>query len=236
MSLLDKRLFTITEMILKGEPVADIGADHALLSIYMVENNIVPRAIVTDLPDGPYNRAADAVKNNHCVNRIDVRQGNGLQVLNPGEVSSVIIAGMGGGTIVEILSHDWYKAATYKRFVFQPMSRADVLRRELSRQGWPILDERLVWENQKYFVIISVCPGERPYKLSSLETEVGPVILKGTSQLNHRYLEDYLRKYTVVYNNLLNSRQADRDILLENYHSRIKELEEVLSAGEGQGC
>ena len=183
MPLLDKRLNMFAAMIIKGESVADIGADHAHLSIFLVENNIVPRAIVTDLPDGPFNRAVNAVQNSNCQDRLGVRQGDGLQVLLPGEVGNIIIAGMGGDSIVEILSYDWNKAESYHRYIFQPMSKAHVLRSELSRRGWPILDEKIVRENQKYYSVISACPDNKPYQLSPLELEVGPVIQIGRAHV-----------------------------------------------------
>ncbi len=228
---IDTRLRTISDMLIKGKPAADIGADHALLSIYIIEKNIVPGVIVGELPDGPFKRACYAVENSSFKGRIEVRQGNGLQVLDKGEVENVIIAGMGGETIVNILSCDWEKARSYLRYVFQPMSRPQVLRRELSFRGWPILDERIVKEKNVYYVIISSCPGSIQYKLSALELEVGPVILRTESELKKEYLERHLNKFYTIFNSLINSRNAE-DGILKAYRRLIEELEVIMDAGK----
>ncbi len=228
---IDQRLLAISDMLIKGESTADIGTDHALLPIYMVENSIVPRVIVTELTDGPYQRAANAVQNSLYRDKIEVRQGNGLQVLEAGEVVNIIIAGMGGETIVDILSCDWQKSESYARYVFQPMSRPQVLRRELSLRGWPILDERLVEERNRYFVIISSCPGNLRYILSPLELEVGPVILRTESEFKKDYLKGYLKKYVNIYHSLMKSTGTENHIL-EEYRKIIGELEEILGAGK----
>lgn len=232
MPKISKRLLAIAGMVIRGEPTADIGADHALLSIYLVKNNIVPRVIIGELADGPYRRAAAAVQESSCGDKIEIRKGNGLDVLKPGEVVNIIIAGMGGETIVDILSHDWQKSASYCRYVFQPMSRPDALRRELSLRGWPILDECLVEENKKHFVIISSCPGNLPYKLSPLEMELGPVLLQ-KGNLKKNYLVSYLKKYRAINDGFMQSLSVQKQELIEDYDKRIRELEAMLRETEG---
>lgn len=190
------RIASIAEMVIKGETAADIGTDHAGLAMYMLDAGIAPRMIISDLPAGPFNRACLAVKNSPYRDRIEVRQGNGLQVLRAGEVFNVIIAGMGGDTIAEIINFDLYKARSFKHYVFQPMSKPQVLRSLLSKLGWPILDEVLVKEKKHYFVIISARPDNKPYSLSPLEAEIGPIILKHSSQpLVKEYLHVHFNKY-----------------------------------------
>ena len=180
---LDSRLTAVSAMLLKGEPAADIGADHALLSIYIIKEDIVPKVIIGELTPGPFAKAQNAVKKSGLSQKIEVRQGSGLQILKKAEVGNVIIAGMGGETIVDILSFDWAKAQSFSHYVFQPMSREQVLRRELALQGWPIIDETLVKEKDRYYVVISSSPGNQPYKLSVLQSEIGPVILETENKL-----------------------------------------------------
>jgi len=226
--LLSQRLLLITEMIIKAEPTADIGADHGELPKFLVENQLVPRVIASELGDGPYLRLLAGLKDSPCREQIEVRQGNGLTVLKPGEVVNVVIAGLGGDAIVKILSRDWQEAASFKRFVFQPMSRPGSLRRELSQKGWPILEERLVEENGRLFVAISTSPGSNPYRLSALEIDMGPLLLRSDNALRTRYLKSYLQKYRQAYSGLLKAGTILDVSVLDEYHSKIKELEAIL--------
>ncbi len=232
MAKISKRLLAVADNLIKGKPTADIGADHALLSIYLVEHNIVPRVIIGELAGGPFQKASAAVQGCSCREKIEVRQGDGLQVFKPGEVANVVIAGMGGEKIVKILSYDWKKSESYCRYIFQPMSRPEVLRQELSTRGWPILDEQLIRENERFFIIISSCPGNFPYKLSELEMEIGPVLLKKESRWKKAYLKSYIKKYKTICNSLKQSRCAQKEKLLIDYKKRIKELEGIICGGK----
>ncbi|MBO8159135.1 class I SAM-dependent methyltransferase [Thermosyntropha sp.] len=222
----DKRLQAISGMIIKGRSLADIGTDHAYLPIYLVKNNIVPFAIATDINNFPYERAESEVKKHGLEDKIEVRLGDGLKVISPGEVDNVVIAGMGGETITGILEDDLKKASSFKRFIFQPMSRPEVLRRALAEKGWIVLEEKVVYENKKFFIVISAEPGGTPYFLSDLEAEVGPLILRSKSYPD--FLRYYLQKYRKIVNELSNSTGYEEKRLKKCYEEKIKELEGFL--------
>lgn len=228
--MFDKRLLAISQMIVKGQPLADIGTDHAYLPVYLVKNGMVPRAIATDVAQGPYLRAVREIEKEGLMDRIEVRKGNGLRVIEKGEVYNVVIAGMGGETIASILEDDWEKAESFACFVFQPMSKPEALRHVLAKKGWPILDEKVVMENGRFFVIISSKPDNKPYFLSPLEEEIGPVILR--SKVYTMFLRYYLNKYRLIERELSKSKEAYESGLLLEYEKKVKELEEVLN---GQG-
>jgi tRNA (adenine22-N1)-methyltransferase len=162
--------------------------------------------------------------------KIELRQGNGLQVLDFGEVGTVVLAGMGGDTIVEILSNDWDKSASFERFVFQPMSKPEVLRHHLVSQGWMIKDERLVSENGRIFLIIAGVPGNSPYYLSDLELIIGPLILKSKDKLSRLFMQKYLDKYVRIYTDLMKSPLHRNRVLAQGYKELAKRLEEILYA------
>ncbi len=228
-----KRLAMIADMVIKGEKVADIGADHALLPIYLIENQIVPRVIIGELGDGPYLRAWSAVQASSASNSIDLRQGNGLQILDYGEVKSVVLAGMGGDTIVDILSYDWDKAASFQRFVFQPMTKAQVLRQRLASRGWIIEEERLGTENGRFFQVIASRPANCPYILTDLEMEISAASLRADDELKRGFIQLYLQKYKRIYENLMGSPLHRNRLLAEDYKKKIARLEEILVASKG---
>lgn len=232
MICLHKRLAMVTEMIRTGQSVADIGADHAQLAIYLALNNIAPRVIIGELSDGPYNRACLAVKGSTVNDRIEVRQGNGLQVLARGEVDRVVLAGMGGDTIVDILAHDWDKAASFQGYVFQPMSKAEVLRQRLASRGWIIEDERLVQEHGYIYLAINGRPGNCPYHLTGLELELGTSILQADNEIKRTYITRYLHKCRRIQKELLLSPLHVNRILADEYREKIIIMEEVLNASQ----
>jgi tRNA (adenine22-N1)-methyltransferase len=228
MIVLNNRLLTVADMVIPGEQVADIGADHALLPIYLIENHIVPRVIIGELADGPFRRACRSVQDNRAQNRIDLRQGNGLQVLDYGEVKSVVMAGMGADTMVAILADEWNKAASFQRYVFQPMSKAHVLRRRLASRGWLIEQEHVGLDDGRLFLVIVSQPGNCPYPLSELEIEIGPYILKADKPLKRRLIQDYINKYKAIYSMIVQSQLYQNTLLAQDYKEKVERLEEIL--------
>lgn len=223
-----ERLHVIAGLLVPGQPAADIGADHALLAIYLVDKHIAPRVIATELGDGPYRRLCRAVKASSYADQIEVRQGNGLQPLMAGEVTSVIVAGMGGETIAQILSHDWGKASSFTRFVLQPMSRPGALRGMLAAQGWELREEKLVWENRRFFSIMEVVPGGRPYNLTPLEMEAGPILLRQKGSLAQAYRQQLQKNYQHLRDSLLLSKNRPNHQLLIEVEDKLRELEVYL--------
>jgi len=221
-------LQVIAGLLIPGQPAADIGADHALLSIYLIEQQIVPRVIATELGDGPYQRLCKAITNSPYVNHIDVRQGDGLQPLLPGEVKSVVMAGMGGDTMVQVLSYDWIKASSFDSFVFQPMIRPGALRGALARQGWILTDEKLVQQNHHFFNILVALPGGQPYHLSPLELDIGPILLHQTDPAAQAYRQLFWRSYQRTRQSLIQSKTNRSNHLLKEVDSKLEALEVYL--------
>ncbi|QGT99007.1 tRNA (adenine(22)-N(1))-methyltransferase [Candidatus Syntrophocurvum alkaliphilum] len=223
------RLKTIANMITVGSSVADIGADHGFLSINLIENGISSKVIIGEVNEGPYQKSLYNVQNSKLANKIDIRKGDGLQILKPLEVETVVIAGMGGDTIVEILNYDIEKSKSYNEFIFQPMTKANVLRQFLAYKGWIIIDEKIIRETDVFYTIIKVKPENIPYTLNDLELQIGPLILKADTQLKKEYIELFKIKYKKVYDNLHNSNRQDRELLINEYRQKFLILEAILN-------
>ena len=235
MTVLRERLSLVAEMICAGRMVADIGSDHAQLALYLTEQGVAPRVIATELGEGPFSRACRLVQESPCRERIELRRGNGLQVLLPGEVDEVVMAGMGGDTIIDILGYDWNKAASFQRFLFQPMSRARTVRANLAEQGWPIEDERLVREKNRIYVVIAARPGHSPYSLSPLELEVGPLILGADGELKREYISAILHQMRTAHQQMMHSARDDIMRAAVVNLEIIARLEEILDASHREG-
>ena len=130
----------------KGNRIADIGTDHAYIPIYLVKNDLAEYVIAGDVRQGPVDIAKANVEKHKLSDKIEVRLGSGLSVIEKGEVDTVIIAGMGGQLISEILSADTEKARECN-LVLQPMNAQYELRKYLISNGFSITDEDIAIEH-----------------------------------------------------------------------------------------
>lgn len=139
--VLDDRLALIAAMVRPGRAVADIGADHGHLVTWLVATGACPRGVAADLNAAPLAHAARTAKAYGVAERIALIQCDGLSGLCECDVDDIVIAGMGGDTIAQILeAAAWH--APDKRFLLQPMTHAAQLRKWLCAAGYAIEDER----------------------------------------------------------------------------------------------
>ena len=148
------RLKTIASYVPEGSLLGDIGTDHAYLPIYLVQKKVINMAVGVEINTGPYKSALESVKMHSLQDRIEVRHGNGLVPLKRGEVDTLSIAGMGGFTILEILSTRPDVLAEVKSLVLQPQGGEDKVRRELLTKGWLLQDELLVEEDGRIYTVM----------------------------------------------------------------------------------
>lgn len=154
MITLSNRLQIIADKIVEGSKIADIGSDHALLPSYLVEKGFVSFAVAGEINDGPLEAAKKQVTQKHLQHKIDVRKGNGLSVLNPNEVDTIIIAGMGGSLITQILSQGSTALIGVRQLILQPNVGEEIVRRWLFEHDWYLLEENIVFEDGKVYEIL----------------------------------------------------------------------------------
>lgn len=157
---LTPRLKKIADRIDRGESVADIGTDHAFLPLYLWEAGISPKVIMSDVSEGSLAKAGENCQKLHPDTEFDLRLGSGIEVLEKGEVSVVVMAGMGGILMTELLGADVEKARSFSKLIFQPRKDVGKLRFWLFDNGFRITDEALVREGKYICEIISAVPGE----------------------------------------------------------------------------
>lgn len=158
--MLTERLAAIANEIEKGESVADIGTDHGYLPMYLTKEEISPKVIMTDISKGSLNKARRNCRELMPEVKFDFRNGNGLRVIKKGEVDVIVIAGMGGNLICDILGRDLGKAKSCKKLILQPRTAQGRLRAWLVRKGFDIVNEQLVREGRFICEIITAVPGE----------------------------------------------------------------------------
>ncbi len=156
MNRLTDRLQMIADEIKKGETMADIGTDHGFLPLYLWENGISPSVIMCDISEPSLAKAKAASGAYQFGNELDFRAGDGLKVLKTGEVDAVVIAGMGGLLIRDILADDPAKTFSFKKFILQPRNNAGHLRYWLASNGFNIAKNQLVREGKFICEVITV--------------------------------------------------------------------------------
>ncbi|ADY56686.1 protein of unknown function DUF633 [Syntrophobotulus glycolicus DSM 8271] len=151
---LGSRLNIIADFIPSGSLLGDIGTDHAYLPVYLLQKGRIEKAIGVDIHKGPFLSAKKTVSQYQLDDRIEIRFGDGLKPLIPGEVNTLSIAGMGGATVLKILQSKPEVLAKVKDLILQPQGMEANVRRELIAQGWRIVEEALVEEEDQIYRII----------------------------------------------------------------------------------
>ena len=146
MMKLSPRLKKIAEQINAGETMADIGTDHGFLPIYLWENKICPKVIMADISSGSLSKARENCEMYDPDARFDLRLGSGIEVLKEAEVDAVVMAGMGGILMTEILEKDVKKSLSFRKLILQPRKDVGKLRYWLFNNGFSITNEALVRE------------------------------------------------------------------------------------------
>ncbi len=141
---LDARLAAAAALVEPGARVADVGCDHGRLAVYLAQSGRAARVIATDVRPQPLAKAKELVQKTGCGPLVECRLADGLSCVLPGEVDTVIIAGMSGITIAEILAAAPWTAAAGVRIIAVPANKPAVLRRFLAAQGFEIECEQAV--------------------------------------------------------------------------------------------
>ncbi len=152
---LSNRLRVIAESVPIGANVADIGTDHAYLPVFLSLTNIAKHILACDINEKPLKNAQKNIGLSGAEN-IETRLCDGLKGIDKNEVDTVIIAGMGGEVIADILKNcDWIRSDIYT-LILQPMTSPEYLRRFLYENGFEILTETAVEDSTKLYSVMTV--------------------------------------------------------------------------------
>ena len=158
---LSPRLLAAAGFVRPMATVADVGTDHAYLPIYLCKTGHIRSAVASDINEGPVERAKINIASHSLSKKIAVCHTDGLSGIEAYSPTDIIICGMGGELIVDIISKaEWTKNRDI-RLILQPMTHADKLRKYLCEQGYLIIDEALAKEEKVYQIICAEFRGER---------------------------------------------------------------------------
>ena len=178
---MSKRLITIAGMLgsngFKPRTVADVGCDHGYISIYLVQKDIAAYAIAMDVRKGPLSGAEANIQRVGLESRITTRLSDGLKELNKGEAEGLVSAGMGGKLMIRLLEEGNPLGLGIRQAVLQPQSEIAEFRQYLRDKNFQILEEKIVFEDGKYYfpMKVSFFPAEQD---NSLLPKSGPSIIQ----------------------------------------------------------
>lgn len=224
---LSDRLFAIGNFVPKNSIVADIGTDHGYVPVYLVENNISKKVIGSDISKGSLDKIIEYIKTLNLEDKIDARLGDGLEVIKPFEIDTVIIAGMGGLLIRDILEKDKEITDSIVNFILQPMVAAKELRQYLVENNFEIVKEELVKEDNKYYEIIFAKRG-KSYIEKEIYYEISPLLIKEKHPLLKEFVQFRLRELEKIVEEIKDvNTEKSKERYLE-VTGKIKDYKEVL--------
>ena len=214
---LSERLTAVAQLITPGLRVADVGCDHGYLAIYLIKNQISPHVIAMDIGCGPLERAMQHVQEAGLAPEIEIRLSDGLKELKEDEADCIVMAGMGGPLMIDIMKRGEEICDEAHEFILQPQSEIDKVRHFLEDNQYRIISEDIVLEDGKFYPMMKAIHGNM-----RLEREVyyrfGKILLHEEHPVLRAYLRNERRQLHEIRNELMDSPRTDR------VEERLKEI------------
>jgi tRNA (adenine22-N1)-methyltransferase len=228
------RLYSIAKLIPAGLRVADIGSDHAYLPTYLVQTGKSPFVVAGEVNEGPYNAAKKQIEEAGLQKYVQVRKGDGLSVLREGEADVIVIAGMGGGLITQILQEGRDKLKKAKQLVLQPNVGEELVRSFALEHGWQLIAEEMVEEDDHIYEILSFVQGDGhlPYRQQiypfHLLLKMGPYLLQQQGPIFRKKWQRELKKMENILAQLAKSANPSAMEKRERLRKEYEEIKEVI--------
>lgn len=223
------RLKAVADSVTKGNRVADVGCDHAYISIYLIEHDIAPQVIAMDVNRGPLERARENIRLFGYEDKIQTRLSDGLKKLAPLEADTVLLAGMGGALMVRILTEGKKAVENCSELILQPQSELQLVRKHLHQIGFSIEEENMVKDEGKFYTIIKA---KADIKVENYSREVyylyGKELLEQGQPVVMEYLDREKRLRLEVVSELKQNDTEKTVLRLEEIKQELVYIEEAL--------
>lgn len=211
------RLKTIGDLIEDGEYVADIGADHGLLELYLLGKCPNIRILAIENKKGPFKNLSKTVSG---FKNVELSLSDGLNVVNK-DVTTLVFAGMGGLNIKNIIEANSPKLKNVGKIITDAHRDLDVSRKLIVDCGYKIHSEQIVFEEEKFYVITEFIKVEEKPNYSEDEFQFGYKIYE--DKLWSKYKE-YLKEKN---NNLIlklkeNPKLQDKVLETQKINERLE--------------
>lgn len=226
---LSYRLEKIAEKVTTNGIIADIGTDHAYIPIFLYKNNKIKKAIACDISKGPLKNASDNIARYNLQDKIETRLSDGLlKVTLEDNVDTIIIAGMGGMLIIDILEKSKEIVKNTKELILQPQKSVHKLRMYLAENGFKIIEDEMIKEDGRYYSIIKAIKGQETTPYTKKEYLFGRFDINKKNNILKEYIEQELYKMEIVLKNIKEINKEERILEIENNIKIYKEVLECL--------
>ncbi|MCI9675616.1 MAG: hypothetical protein HFH06_07595 [Lachnospiraceae bacterium] len=171
--VLSKRMQMLADMVTAGSRIADVGCDHAFLSVYLIQAGKCPKCLAMDVRRGPLSGAEEHIAAYGLGEYIETRLSDGLAAYRIGEAQTLVCSGMGGRLMKRILEEGGDKTRSFTELILQPQSEIPEFRIFLREAGFLVTEEEAVYEEGKYyFAIKAVYAGQKKPIQQNILSEV----------------------------------------------------------------
>ena len=205
---INNRLKTIGDLVPLSSYPLDIGCDHALLSIYLVKEKGIKKAVASDNKSGPLKKAKENVKFYKVKDKVELIEAEGLNSYKEG-IDTITISGMGGLNINRILENNKSYLKNINTIILSPNNYSIAVKRKLLKLGYYISDEKLVKENNIIYQILVFTKGRKYYSYKKLY--LGPVLMTKKDELTKEY-----------YKRELETKKSLLEALPKSFYSKIR--------------
>lgn len=220
---ISKRLLCCAELVPPCGTVADVGTDHGYLGIYLLRAGRCKHVIAADLREKPLSSARANATEYHVSDQMSFVLSDGLHNIDEHQFDTLVLAGMGGDLIANILADaPWLDGGPYT-LILQPQSASNDLRRWLGERGWAIRRERLVRDGRFLYAVMVVRPGQGR-ALSPGEQYVSPALRREGDLLYPDYLARIRRALELTVSGITQSTDPSDQARAAYYQAALEEI------------
>lgn len=242
------RLKMDAALVPKCDLLADVGCDHAYTCLYLVAGGVAKRALALDVRSGPLSRAQENIRRYGMQGSVATRLSDGLCALAVSEADCILICGMGGPLMIDILTRDWDKVLAAKCIVLQPQSEIAQVREFLHKMGFGIDAEDMCREDGKYYTVMrakkrmagdgagkDLCGAKESALSAEIACRYGTCLVEQKHPVLKEYVQYELSQKQEIAHRLASqasARAAERLLVIEKEISLLEEVLVLLTEGE----
>lgn len=229
---LSPRLKLLASKARPNKIICDIGTDHAYLPAFLVNKGISPFAIACDVKEGPLKRAENNINKFGVQDKVKLILSDGLERIEKTSFDDLIIAGMGGEQISDILSKaQWLKDGD-RLLILQPMTSAEELKKYLYSNDYKITNEEIVREGLRYYIVITAKAGANK-GIKRVHLYFGKSLIERNGSLEKQYLDRLIRKFTLALKGIEKGRDEQKLSEIKDILNQLLKVKESMQNGKG---
>ena len=222
------RLEEIINLVEDNSIVADIGTDHGIVPYELIKSNKAKKVIASDISEKSLDKLREKLDYLDEPEKIILNVSDGLDNLNEYQVDTIIISGMGGNLIVDILNKNIDVAKSANCLILGANNSLSVLRKFLHDNSFEIIEEVDLFENDKYYQIIKIKVGKQLFS-NDYEYEFGKLLIDNKSENLKQYIKQQIENKKTILSNISEKDSDNVKNAIDNINIEIKELEKVLN-------